>query len=106
MARKRSSRTSMTLRMNRTARAATKSATNVALDNRGVAGKEPRDRSAFLLRVVVLEQLSLFRAFAECLGLLLGASGQQSHLALQREQLLVRGGLHLDSLKLLDEGIA
>src|SRR5204863_8133777 len=68
--------------------------------------KQRRSRSALLLRVIVLEQLSLLGTFAECLGLLLRAARQQSHLALQRQQLLVRVGFHFETLELLDQGVA
>src|SRR5438874_3918672 len=64
-----------------------------------------RNRSALLLRVIIFEQLRLTCSLAERLGLLLGASGQQSHFAFERQQLLVGVGFHFESLELLHQRV-
>src|SRR6266496_1054793 len=59
-----------------------------------------------MLGVVVLDDVRLFRALAERLRLRRRAGGEEAHLALQLEQLLVGVGLHFEALELLHERVA
>src|SRR5229473_1107068 len=100
---KTSSRTSMTLMTNQITRAAIKSATNVALDNLLLAdGSEPFSSSAPRRRPRAARRPAPPSRVPWPVP---GASGQQPHLAFERQQLLVRVGFHLESLELLHQGI-
>src|SRR5690242_6254314 len=95
---KTSSSTSTTRTTNQMAKPATKSATNVAPDN--------RDWCSGGVGVVVLDELGVCRSLPQLLGFTGRAGGQQPQLTLQVEQLLVGVRLHLETLELLHEGIA
>src|SRR5690242_15257676 len=95
---KTSSSTSTTRTTNQMAKPATKSATNVAPDN--------RDWCSGGVGVVVLDQLRLRRSLAQLLGLPAGRRREEPHLPLERDQLLIGVRLHFQALELLDEGIA
>src|SRR5690242_2615492 len=92
------SNTSTTRMTNQMARAATKSATNVAPDN--------RDWCSGGVGVVVLDELGVCRSLPQLLGLPTGCRREEPHLALELDQLLIGVRLHFQALELLDEGIA